>query len=94
MPKNDPANIKYFECGKLEHYANACPTKEMYEEQEGNTEKNAFQTWDNASYVTYRVEAAMNPQEGEDERLSMHIQLKCTEVLLDNQVYVSVFRPC
>jgi hypothetical protein len=55
MLKHDPANIKRLESSKLEHYANACPTKEMYEEQQEDVEKKAFQTEDNAIYVTYCV---------------------------------------
>lgn len=39
MLKHDPANIKRLESSKLEHYANACPTKEMYEEQQEDVER-------------------------------------------------------
>ncbi len=77
------------------HYANACPTKEASDIAPVEPEAKAFQTWeDSVSYATYRVEMAMNPQDGDEVDASViHIRLERNQVLLDNQADVSVFHP-
>ncbi len=78
--KRDKARVKCLECGEWGFYASACPTKGGCEGHQEDIKKKAFQTWDNASHVIYRVEAALNPQKGGEEQLAMYTKLKWMQV--------------
>lgn len=91
-PKQDMSKVKCFICSKKGHIAPNCPENDMDEEPEEN--KKQVATWkdenedkDNVEanlYVTYEVYNSVHSS----QRFNQY------EILLDNQVDVSVVHPC
>jgi hypothetical protein len=72
--------VKCFNCGE-EHYISNCPEFIQFKKAKEDREKNATAMWDASTFATYQINVVGT------------IGLERSDVLLDNQVDVSVMHP-